>query len=70
MLPFEMFRLFLKLYAVIDLHFTKPANDHLCKELDCLCHMSTTMKICSEYIFLHQKKLFVSLSTAVIVWSY
>ena len=59
MLPFEMFRLcfFLKLYAVIDLHFTNPANDHLCKELDCLCHMSTTIKICSEHIFC-TKKLF------------
>ena len=59
MLPFEMFRLcfFFKLYAVIDLHFTNPANDHLCKELDCLCHMSTTIKICSEHIFC-TKKLF------------
>jgi len=58
MLLFEMFRLFFfKLYAVIDLHFTKPANDHLCKELDCLCHMSTTIKVCSEHIFC-TKKLF------------
>jgi hypothetical protein len=35
---------FFKSHALIDFHFAKPVNDHLCEELVCLCHMSTTIK--------------------------
>jgi hypothetical protein len=36
--------------CLIDFHFAKPVDDHFCKELVCLCHMSTTIKTCLEHI--------------------